>query len=79
MNSGELKIADCLTNCHKPNSVQISRDDGEMLLGWICSESLVDEVVKLADQLKKGTTPLKPSTALKEKLIEIHPVTKWDG
>ncbi|QQR79557.1 MAG: hypothetical protein IPJ69_09355 [Deltaproteobacteria bacterium] len=43
----ELRLVDCLTNCQNPNSVQIERDDGDMLLGSINSQKNIDQVIEL--------------------------------
>jgi len=73
----ELRIVDCLTNCANPNSVQIQRDDGEILFGKICSQSSVDAVIQLSDELRDPSKELVPSKILTPHLIFVRPHTQW--
>jgi predicted metal-binding protein len=73
----ELCIVDCLTNCENPNSVQIDREDGEILFGRISEENLVDQVVELAKKLKDLQRPLEPSEALKSRCMFTRPHPEW--
>jgi predicted metal-binding protein len=73
----ELQIVDCLTNCENPNSVQINREDGEMLFGFIRSEKQMDELIELVKKLRDSKKPLAPSEALKKNLTFVRPHREW--
>jgi predicted metal-binding protein len=73
----ELRFVDCLTNCENPNAVQIDREDGEILLGLIRTESEVDEVIRLVKGLNESGTPLLISEKLQSNLTFIRPHRHW--
>jgi len=73
----ELQIVDCLTNCENPNSVQISRKDGEILFGLIRSEKQIDELIRLVKDLRDPKNNLEASEALKKNLTFVRPHRGW--
>src|SRR4030095_7333744 len=73
----KLCISDCLTNCENPNSVQIDREDGEILFGKISDEKSVDQIVELAKELKDLKKPLEASEALKSRCMFTRPHREW--
>jgi len=73
----ELCIVDCLTNCENPNSVQIDREDGEILFGGINDENSVDQIIALAKELKDLKKPLEASLLLKSRCMFSRPHREW--
>jgi|GEM_PF-2572076 len=73
----ELCVVDCLTNCENPNSVQIDREDGEILFGKINDEASVDQIVALARDLKDLRKPLEASPPLKSRCMFSRPHREW--
>ncbi len=73
----ELRITDCLTNCQNPNSVQIERDDGEMLFGGILTQKNADQVIDLVKTVVNACHALGPSEELEEKLVFVRPKQEW--
>jgi predicted metal-binding protein len=73
----ELLVVDCLTNCENPNSVQVNREDGEMLFGLIRSEKQIDEIIRLVKDLKDSRKSLEASEALKKQLTFVRPHREW--
>lgn len=73
----ELRIVDCLTNCQNPNSVQIDREDGEMLFGRINNCARIDDVIQLVEKLRGKDVPFQPSESLKPCLVFVRPHRDW--
>src|SRR4030095_907181 len=73
----DLCVVDCLTNCENPNSVQIEREDGEILFGKISDEESVDQVIALAKELKDLKKPLEASPSLKSRCMFSRPHREW--
>ncbi len=73
----ELRMVDCLTNCENPNSVQIDREDGEILFGKISDEQAMDEIVQLAEALRDSKKSLEVPPSLQKKLMFVRPHFEW--
>lgn len=69
----ELKWVDCLTNCHRPNSVQIETLSGEeILFAEISSNNKMDEVIEMVKKFSKSSEPVTVPASLQENLRWIH-------
>lgn len=73
----ELQFVDCLTNCQNPNSVQIERDDGEMLFGGINHQKQVDQIIEVVKTNTNACHALGPSEELEEQLVFVRPKQEW--
>lgn len=73
----ELQFVDCLTNCQNPNSVQIERDDGDMLFGNINTQKQIDHIMETVKTCSNACHALGPSEELEEQLVFVRPKQEW--